>query len=70
MSKKNFNFSINKMSNKKLQLVFGLALSAFVWMMGAYVSAVNFTIQLDSSSSVVRPEYIRRNMTPIHFKDN
>lgn len=58
------------MSNKKLQLVFGLALSAFVWMMGAYVSAVNFTIQLDSSSSVVRPEYIRRNMTPIHFKDN
>ena len=58
------------MSNKKLQLVFGLVLSAFVWMMGACASAVSFKIDLDSSSSVVRPEYIRRNMTPIHFKDN
>lgn len=56
------------MSNKKLHLVFGFVLAAFVGLIWSFVSAVNFKIDLWGMGSV-KPSQMRPNMMLIHFKD-
>ena len=57
------------MSNKKLHLVFWLVLTMFVGLIWGFASAINFNINFNSSTTV-RAGYMRRNLAPIHFKEN
>ena len=57
------------MNNKKLYLVFGFMLAALVGLIGSFASAVQFKIDF-LGATPVRPQYMRRNMTLIHYKDN
>lgn len=56
------------MRNKKLCLVSSFILAVFVGLFWSFTSAVNFKIELGDTT--LRAGYMRRNMTPIHFKDN
>ena len=57
------------MSNKKLYLVFSFVLAIFLGLAWSFSSAVFFNIDLWWTAPT-RPQYMKRNMTPIHFKDN
>ena len=57
------------MSNKKLYLVFSFVLAIFLGLAWSFSSAVFFNIDLWGVAPA-RPQYMKRNMTPIHFKDN
>lgn len=56
------------MSNKKLHLVFGLVLAAFVGLIWSFTSAVSFKIDLWSMGPI-KPSQMRPNMMLIHFTD-
>lgn len=57
------------MSNKKLHLILWLVLAMFVGVVWSFTSAISFKITF-AGSLPARAGYMRRNMTPIHFKDN
>ena len=58
------------MSNKKVHLIFWLVLAMLVGVIWNFTSAISFKITFGGSSIPARAGYMRRNMTPIHFKDN
>ncbi len=58
------------MSNKKLHLIFWLVLVMLIGVIWNFTSAISFKITFGGSSIPARAGYMRRNMTPIHFKDN
>lgn len=57
------------MSNKKLHLILWFVLAMFVGVIWSFTSAISFKITF-AGSLPARAGYMRRNMTPIHFKDN
>lgn len=58
------------MSNKKLHLILWLVLAMLVGVVWSFTSAISFKITFGGSAIPARAGYMRRNMTPIHFKDN
>ena len=57
------------MSNKKFYQMFVFVFVAAVLLFWSIASAVTFKIEFENESHV-RPQYMKRNITPIHFKDN
>lgn len=58
------------MSNKKLYLIFWLVSAMLFGVVWNFTSAISFKITFGGSAIPARAGYMRRNMTPIHFKDN
>ena len=47
-----------------------MVLATFVWVVWSFTSAVSFDITFWANGRPARLEYVERNITPIHFKDN
>ena len=58
------------MKNKKLCLLFSLALAMLIGVIWNFTSAVLFTLDFWNFWKPARWEFITKNITPIHFTDN